>query len=76
MKFVITALTILPLLTACGTELSKTTPITAPDVPIYSETIRTKAIEEIIGGQCVTLVEIVKDCKVTRDQSRILKNQE
>jgi hypothetical protein len=75
MKSAIIALTTLLLLGGCGTAPSKPSSLTAPDVKVYSQTERTEAIQEIEGGTCKVLVEIVKDCSVMRDQSRVLKNE-
>lgn len=71
MRFGIAVLMISLSLTACATAPSSPVAV-APDVQVYSENTRTKAIQEIEGGTCTTLVEIVKDCKVMRDQSRVL----
>lgn len=59
----------MPLLTACGTTISRA----LPDVQKYTEEERHKAIQEIESGTCPVLVEYIKDYKVMRDQTRSLK---
>lgn len=78
MKFVTIALTVMLLLSACGTEPSKeirtSQKLILPDVPQYTKEIQSKAAAEIEGGSCPILGDVLMpDYSVMRDQTRYAK---
>ena len=73
MRFVIIGLLSAALLSGCSTIRSNE--LTAPDIINYPEETRAKAAEEMTGGSCPVLNEMIVDYGVMRDQSRILKGE-
>lgn len=74
MKFAITALILLPLLSGCSGVISKPTGLTCPDVVNYSRETQASAASELTTQNVPVLTEFMKDYSVMRDQSRICLN--
>lgn len=74
MRFAITGLIALAFLVGCAAEPSRA----LPDLVIYSQSIMDKAADEIDGGTCPVLIDVMMpDYLVMRDQVRALqKSQE
>ena len=76
MKYAITGLALLVLLTGCKTAISeKAVKLTVPDVVQYPKEVQIKAAEELRGGLCPTLNEFIVDYGVMRDQARVAAGQ-
>ena len=70
MKYVITVLMTMLLLTACSQGRSRA----LPDVVEYDRQTQTQAAKELQTQNVPTLKEFMKDYKVMRDQTRKLKD--
>ena len=71
-KFAITVLMTLPLLSGCGTILSNDgVALIMPDVVAYSPAFQDRMADEIERGSCPALNEAIKDYSVMRDQARV-----
>lgn len=70
MKSVIIVLMSIPLLVACAQGTSRA----LPDVVEYDRATQNTAADELENNNVPTLTEFMKDYKVMRDQTRILKD--
>jgi uncharacterized protein YceK len=68
MRYAITALTSLLLLSGCATGLSSS----SPDVVVYTRAIQAKAADEVEAGTCPVIADVMMpDYLVMRDQARV-----
>lgn len=80
MKSATIALSVMLLLSGCGQELTET-PVQGkiliqPDVPNYPRKLQNQIADEIQGGSCPLLSDVIAtDNLISRDQSRIVKKE-